>query len=171
VVLANIAQDLQVSPSTLKSYLEILERMYLIFIVRPYTTKLARLIQKPPKVYFFDNMDVIGDEGARFENLVATQLLKRLQFSEDHDGYRYSLNYIRDKEGREVDFAIVREGRVLQLIEVKWSDNEVSKSLRYYSERLEPQRARQIVGRLARPYTQGALHVEDVCHDLATPFW
>jgi predicted AAA+ superfamily ATPase len=60
VVLANIAQDLQVSPSTLKSYLEILERMYLIFIVRPYTTKLARLIQKPPKVYFFDNMDVIG---------------------------------------------------------------------------------------------------------------
>ncbi|HED13662.1 MAG TPA: hypothetical protein ENI62_08415 [Gammaproteobacteria bacterium] len=60
---------------------------------------------KAPKVYFFDVGDVIGEEGARFENLVAAALLKRLHFIEDHDGYRCELRYIRDKEGREVDFA------------------------------------------------------------------
>ena len=171
VVLANIAQDLQVSATTLKNYLEILEKMYLIFIVRPYTKNIGRAIQKPPKVYFYDNMDVIGDDGARFENLVATQLLKRLQFSEDYNGYRYGLHYIRDKEGREVDFAIVRESCIEQLIEVKWADNDVSSHLRYYAERLKPNRARQRVGHLPRPYAQGALQVEDVCHDLAQPFW
>jgi predicted AAA+ superfamily ATPase len=52
-------------------------------------------VLKPPKVYFFDNGDVLGDEGARFENLVATSLLKRLYFLEDRDGYRYELRYIR----------------------------------------------------------------------------
>jgi predicted AAA+ superfamily ATPase len=76
-------------------------------------------VLKPPKVYFFDNGDVLGDEGARFENLVATSLLKRLHFLEDRDGYRYELRYIRDKEGREVDFVIVKEGELEELIEAK----------------------------------------------------
>ena len=49
------------------------------------------------------NWEGIGDEGARFENLIATSLLKRLHFLEDRDGYRYELRYIRDKEGREVE--------------------------------------------------------------------
>lgn len=35
-----------------------------------YTGKLARAIRKPPKVFFYDNADVSGDDGARFENLV-----------------------------------------------------------------------------------------------------
>ena len=60
----------------------------------------------PKKMGQYDNADVIGDEGARFENLVATTLLKRINFFEDYEGFRYELCYIRDKEGREVDFAI-----------------------------------------------------------------
>jgi predicted AAA+ superfamily ATPase len=43
----------------------------------------------------------MGDEGSRFENLIATSLLKRLHYLEDRGGYRYELRYIRDKEGRE----------------------------------------------------------------------
>ena len=34
-------------------------------------------------MYIFDNAEVVGDPGARFENLVATHLLKRTQFLED----------------------------------------------------------------------------------------
>src|SRR5690606_4374188 len=37
VVLANIANDLQVAPATLKRWLEVLERMYLVFTVAPLT--------------------------------------------------------------------------------------------------------------------------------------
>jgi predicted AAA+ superfamily ATPase len=159
VILSNIAGELQISPKTAKSWLEAVERMYLAFAVRPFTTSLPRAIQKPPKVYFYDNGDVIGEEGAIFENLVAASLLKRIHFREDRDGYRYELRYIRDKEGREVDFAIVKEGRIEELVEVKLSDEKPSAALKYYAERLKPKRATQLVLRLKRPYDQGRLRV------------
>jgi len=160
VVLSNIAQDLQVAPKTVKHWLEILEKMYLIFTVRPFTKNLPRAIQKPPKVYFFDNADVIGDSGARFENLVATHLLKRIHFREDSEGYRYELHYLRDKEGREIDFVITKDGAIEELIEVKYSDEKVSQSLNYYSEKLRPLKSTQIVAKLKNRYTQGKINIE-----------
>ncbi len=159
VTLSNLAGDLEISPKTAKTWLEVLERMYLVFSVRPYTRSLPRAVLKPPKVYFFDNGDVIGDEGARFENLIATSLLKRLHFLEDRDGYRYELRYIRDKEGREVDFLIVKEGKIEELIEVKFSEDNISNSLRYYAERLNPPKATQIVANLRRPFDKGKIKV------------
>lgn len=161
ITISNMASDLQVSPKTAKSWLEVLERMYLVFSVRPYTKSLPRAVLKPPKVYFFDNGDVLGDEGARFENLVAASLLKRLHFLEDRDGYRYELRYIRDKEGREVDFAIIKEGRLIELIEAKHSDENISKHLLYYAERLKPEKAVQIVAKIRRPYDKGRIKVVD----------
>jgi len=159
VTLSNLAGDLEISPKTAKTWLEVLERMYLVFSVRPYIKSLPRAVLKPPKVYFFDNGDVIGDEGARFENLIATSLLKRLHFLEDRDGYRYELRYIRDKEGREVDFLIVKEGKIEELIEVKFSEDNISNSLRYYAERLNPPKATQIVANLRRPFDKGKIKV------------
>lgn len=161
ITISNMASDLQVSPKTAKSWLEVLERMYLVFSVRPYTKSLPRAVLKPPKVYFFDNGDVLGDEGARFENLVAASLLKRLHFLEDRDGYRYELRYIRDKEGREVDFAVIKEGRLIELIEAKHSDENISKHLLYYAKRLKPEKATQIVAKIRRPYDKGRIKVVD----------
>ncbi len=161
VTLSNLAEDLQISPKTAKAWLAVLERMYLVFSVLPYTRNLPRAVLKPPKVYFFDNGDVLGDEGARFENLVASTLLKRLHFLEDRDGYRYELRYIRDKEGREVDFVILKEGVLEELIEVKFSDENISKSLLYYTQRLKPAKATQLVARLRRPYDRDGVRVID----------
>jgi len=61
VVLSNMAQDLQISPKTAKHWLQLIERMYLAFAVYPLTGHIARAIQKPPKVYFYDNADVEND--------------------------------------------------------------------------------------------------------------
>lgn len=122
---------------------------------------MPRAVLKPPKVYFFDNGDIIGDEGARFENLVATSLLKRLHFLEDRDGYRYELRYIRDKERREVDFAIVKEGKLEELVEAKYSDENISKPLLYYAERLKPRKATQIVAKIKRPFDKDRVRVTD----------
>ncbi len=161
VRLSNIASDIQISPKTAKSWLEVLERMYLVFSVRPYTKSLPRAVLKPPKVYFFDNGDVLGDEGVRFENLVATSLLKRLHFLEDRDGYCYELRYIRDKEGREVDFAVIKDGHLEELIEAKYSDDSISRHLQYYAERLKPEKATQIVAKIRRPYDKGRIKIID----------
>lgn len=160
VVLSNIAQELQTTQQTLTRWLEIFERMYLVFCVRPYTKNLSRAVLKPPKVYFFDNADVIGEEGARFENLVASHLLKKIQFLEDRDGYRYELRYVRDKDGREVDFVILKEGKVIEIIEAKFADEKISRHLQYYAERLKPNKATQIVAKLKRSYSQNKLQVK-----------
>ncbi|RJQ51202.1 MAG: ATP-binding protein [Desulfobacteraceae bacterium] len=161
IIMSNFAADLQVSPKTIKAWLEVLERMYLVFSVRPYTRSIARAVLKPPKVFFFDNADVLSGEGERFENLVATSLLKRMHFLQDRDGHRYELRYIRDKEGREVDFVIVKDRVLEELIEVKYSDENISRNLLYYAEKLKPKRATQIVAELKRPYDRGRIRVTD----------
>jgi hypothetical protein len=159
IVVSNLAADLQVAPNTVKRWIEILERMYLIFVVKPYTEKLSRAISKPFKVYFYDNADVEGDEGAIFENLVATHLLKKIQFTEDSEGYRQQLFFIRDKEGREIDFAITKDKKLEFLIEAKLSEEGISKNLTYYSEKLNPMRSLQLVANLKREYKKNKLEV------------
>jgi predicted AAA+ superfamily ATPase len=99
--------------------------------------------------------------GGRFENLVATSLLKRLHFLENREGYHYDLHYIRDKEGREADFAVLKDGKLEELVEVKYSDDSISKSLFYYAERLKPERATQITAAIKRPYDKNRLRVTD----------
>ncbi|MDU9050435.1 MAG: ATP-binding protein [Candidatus Electrothrix sp. Rat3] len=171
LVLSNLAQDLQVAPQSVKAWLSVFERMYLLFTVRPYTRSLPRAVQKPPKVYFFDNQDVSGDAGARFENLVATHLLKRLHFEEDYDGRICQLHYIRDKEGREVDFAIVRDNVLEELIEVKYNDTSVSRHLKYYVDKLRPARATQLVATLDTPFDQDGIRVTGPLDYFANPPW
>lgn len=161
VVMSNLARDIQVTSKTIKNWVDILQRMYLIFVVKPYTHNLPRAILKPPKIYFYDNGDVLGDEGAIFENLVASSLLKRIQFLEDRDGYQYELRYIRDKEGREVDFVITKDNTIEELIEVKYKDDSLSKHLQYYANRLKPKKATQIVVKINRSYDKHNIRVTD----------
>lgn len=153
IVIANLARDLEISPKTAKSWLELSERMYISFTVMPYHRNLPRAIHKPPKVYFFDNADTINNHGDRLENLIATMLLKRLHFLEDYHGYQCQLHYIRDKEGREVDFITVVNDTIIDLIEVKSSETQPTTALRYYQDKLKPKRTIQIVGEYTdKPY-------------------
>lgn len=171
ITLANMAQDLQISPVTAKNWLALIERMYVAFPVYPLVKQIPRSIQKPPKVYFYDNGDVAEQDGTRLENLVATTLLKRLNFLEDYHGYKCSLHYIRDKDGREVDFVTVINNEICDLIEVKHADTNISTSLRYYSERLKPKRTVQIVGKLARSFHQEHILVTSPVDFFKDPPW
>ncbi len=155
----NLATDLQVSPATVSHWIEIFERMYLIFTVRPYSRNLPRSLVKPFKIYFYDNADVIGDESARFENLVATHLLKEMNFLQDSSGERWDLHYVRNKEGHEVDFVLVRDRTVVELIEAKWSDPKPSKSLLYFGEKIGVPKITQMVGTLKTSTTKNKLSI------------
>ncbi|NBW81988.1 DUF4143 domain-containing protein [bacterium] len=159
VVLGNLAADLQVAQKTLKSWLEVLERMYIVFTVYPYSTGIPRALQKPPKVFFYDTGDVDDDNGSRFENLVATHLLKRYQFLEDRDGFEYKLYYLRDKEKREVDFLFTKDNKPHLLVEAKWDSDEINPSLRYFANKLKPKHVVQVVGLLKRPFASEGVQV------------
>jgi uncharacterized protein len=154
----NLAQSLGVSPPTTKSWVELLEMLYLVFLLPPYSASLARSIRKDRRAYFFDcaaSYDETG--GARLENLVACCLLKFVQFRKDSAGESWSLHYLRDKEGREVDFVVTLNRRVHWLIEVKTSETEVGTGLRYYTQRLRPKESLQLVLRLDRPQEKGGV--------------
>lgn len=173
IVVSNLAEDLQVAPKTVKHWIEILERLYILFVVTPYTTKIPRAIQRPPRVYFYDNMDVNNPAdkllGARFENLVATHLLKRIHYLEDSGGDRYALHYIRDKDQREVDFVITKNKKVLEIIEVKYSDTKPSSSLVYYKEKLKAPRATQILYDCPTPFEHRGVRVTGVLDYFKNP--
>jgi len=147
---SSLAKDLEISPHTVKKWIEILERLFVIFVVTPYSKNIARAILKEPKIYFYDTGRVKADEGARFENLVACALFKRNQFLEDTQGMKMSLHYIKDHQQREVDFLTLRESRPEFMIEVKLSDSNLSETLVYYSARFTGVQPIQLVARMNR---------------------
>lgn len=120
----SLSRDLQVSSHTIKHWIGMLESLYILFVVTPYSRNIARSLLKQPKIYFYDTGFVKEDDGARFENAVACALLKRLHFLEDTAGEKCSLHYLRDKEKREVDFLTIRDGKPELLIETKLSRPE-----------------------------------------------
>ncbi len=115
----SIAEDLQIAPNTVRKYVEILESLCIIFLVRPFHANIARAVLKEPKAYFFDSGYVKGDEGLKLENTCAVCLLKHVQYLQDTAGQDLSLRYVRTRDGREVDFAICKEERITTLLEVK----------------------------------------------------
>jgi uncharacterized protein len=162
--LASIARDLGVSPVTLKKYLDILEALYIVFVVRPWHDNIARATLQTPKVYFYDTGLVEGDEGLRFENLVATALLKQVQWQHDVQGKEAGLHYIRTKDGAEVDFALSDKNQLTHLVECKLSDDKPHRALQRFSLEKAPVQAVQLVRHGRHSYTLGAVQIT-VAHE------
>jgi predicted AAA+ superfamily ATPase len=143
-----LREDLQVSHKTVSEWLKVLERLYAIFRLSPFGAPRIRAVKKEQKHYHFD-WSLVPSEPARFENLVASHLLKWVHFEQDARGRDLELRYFRDTDGREVDFVVVEGRRPLLLVEAKWSDAEPDKGLRYLKARFPEADAWQVsaVGR------------------------
>ena len=157
--LASMARDLAVSPVTLKKYLDILEALFIVFVVRPWHDNIARSVLQSPKVYFYDTGLVEGDEGLRFENLVATALLKHVQWQHDVRGKEAGLHYIRTKDGAEVDFALSEKNQLTQLVECKLSDEKPHRALQRFALEKAPVQAVQVVRNARHSYTLGEIQM------------
>ena len=146
--LASIARDLAVSPVTLRRYLDILQALFIVFVVPPWHRNIARALLQAPKVYFYDTGLVRGDEGLRFENAVAGMLLKHTHFLVDAQGQDASLHYVRTKDGAEVDFALAKDGALTHLIECKLSDCKPHRALNRFATEFAHVQAVQLVAHL-----------------------
>jgi len=146
----SLAEDLHIAPNTVKKYIRILESLYIIFLISPYHRNIARSIQKEAKLYFFDTGLVQEDEDQRFENTCAVCLLKHTFYLQDVKGRDVQLQYIRIKEGKEIDFVLIENQTPAQLIEVKLSDNRVSKTLIGFSKKLPQAQPVQLVHNLRK---------------------
>jgi predicted AAA+ superfamily ATPase len=139
-----LREDLGVAFDTAKGWLDTLARLYFLFELRPFAGKLARTLRREAKVYLFDPSE-IEEAGARFENVVALHLRKLVDAWNDRGHGDFALCYVRDKERREVDFLVTERRRPYLLLETKLSDDQPSPALRYFSERLRPAHAVQLV--------------------------
>jgi len=142
--LNGLREDLEVHHATVKHWIELLERVYYGFSIRPYSSKLSRMLKKEPKWYLWDWSE-IEDEGTRFENMVAGHLMKYVNYINDTGLGSLSLHYVRDKEKREVDFLVCKDRKPHILIECKLRDRNVHDGLIYYAGMLRPKRAIQLV--------------------------
>ncbi|MGA2974751.1 MAG: DUF4143 domain-containing protein [Spirochaetia bacterium] len=132
---ASLAEKVGVSVDSIRRWLAILESLYTVFIIRPWHKNIAKSLLKQPKLFLWD-WSLVTDAGSRLENFVASHLLKAVHFWTDTGPGTYDLFYLRDKEKREVDFCIVRDGKPWFLVEVKSSDTSLSKAFSYYHEQL-----------------------------------
>jgi predicted AAA+ superfamily ATPase len=132
----SLATDIEASPKTIKAWVELLCRNYYIFRVPPYHRRLQRALKKESKYYLWDWSEVPGD-GARFENLVASHLLKFCHHFQDVFGLAVELFYLRDLEKREADFLLTWEKTPWLIVECKLTAGGSLTALNYFADRLK----------------------------------
>ena len=132
--LKSLEEDLQVSQPTITKWVELLSLLYYCYQVAPFGSAKIRAVKKLQKIYMWD-WSQVQEDGFRFENLVAGHLLKYCHFIEDTEGYKMELNYLRDTDGREIDFVVLKNKKPLFAVECKTGDRELSKHIKYFQER------------------------------------
>ncbi len=122
-----LREDLEVAYTTVKRWLNYLCELYYFYSIKPYSKSLKRAVKKEPKAYLWDWSEVTS-EGPRFENMVASHLLKYCDYLTDTGVGKFELAYLKNTEGYEIDFIIVKNGKPLLPIEVKKSQESPSES-------------------------------------------
>ena len=131
---AHLAKRLEgCSPKTVQTWLEWLERLYIVFKVTPYSKNISRSLKKMPKYYFYNWALVKKNKGLRFENFIACSLLKENQLREDTKGEKRGLYYLRNKDKQEIDFLLTKDKKPVVLIEAKWSSDNLYPYFKVFS--------------------------------------
>ena len=138
-----LREDLHLAHKTVSKWLDIFERMYLIYRVPPFGAQGLRAVKKEQKHYHTNWADV-PDEGPRFENLIAGHLLKWVHFEQDFAGRNVELRYFRDVDRREIDFILLEDGRPIRAVECRLKNRGIARSLKYFKTRFPDAEAVQV---------------------------
>ena len=144
LVFGTLARETRVSVDTVRRWVAALCDFHLGFLIRPWYRNVVRSLRKEPKWYLRDWADV-EDAGARSETFVACHLLKAVEGWNDMGLGRFELGYLRDKDKREVDFVVVRDGAPWFLAEVKHRETRLSPALAHYQQQIGAPFAFQVV--------------------------
>jgi uncharacterized protein len=169
--LNSLREDLAQSHRTVSNWMDVLERVYAIYRVAPLGAPRIRAVKKSQKHYHFD-WSLLEDEGARFENLVASHMLKWVHWQNDAQGQDTELRYFRDIDGREVDFVVLERGRPVSFVACKLSDSPIGLGMRYLKLRYPEVDAWQVTARTTRDYiTREGVRVAPVLRLLERLKW
>ena len=124
----SLANDVGVSPVTVKRWISLLSASYIIFLLKPHERNFNKRLIKTPKLYFYDtgllcyllgirsaqDLEVHSQRGAIFETYIISEFYK----SAFNAGIEPPLYFWRDSQGNEIDL-IIEDGEKLFPIEIK----------------------------------------------------
>ena len=123
-----IADDAEIDQTTAKNWIHVLEALGIIFLLEPYSNNVLKRTVSTPKLYFYDSGIVCyltrwsspetamegAMSGALLENYTVAEIIKTYQ----NAGQEPFLYYYRDKDAREIDLILERDGKLFP-IEIK----------------------------------------------------
>ena len=123
-----IADDAEIDQTTAKNWLHVLEALGIIVLLEPYSNNVLKRTVSTPKLYFYDSGIVCyltrwsspetamegAMSGALLENYTVAEIIKTYQ----NAGQEPFLYYYRDKDAREIDLILERDGKLFP-IEIK----------------------------------------------------
>lgn len=117
--------DLEVSYDTVRRWMNYLKDLYYHFEIQPWSANIVRSIKKEKKIYLWDWSE-IKNPGVKFENMVASHLLKACHYWTDGGEGKFDLYYLKTKDKKEIDFLITKNGKPWIPIECKLRKTNVS---------------------------------------------
>jgi len=130
----NLSEDLEAHHATVKNWIQILDNVYFSFRISPFGAPKIRSVKKEQKLYLWD-WSGVEEMGFRFENMVASHLLKYCHFLEDSEGEKMELRYLRDTDKREIDFVVLKNKRAIFAVECKTGEKNISPHIEYFKNR------------------------------------
>jgi len=133
---AELASKLGIGARTVKRYIELFEQSFIIFTIKPYTSRKRDEIAKMPKVFFYDiglrnalinNFEPVenrGDAGQLFENFIVSEFLKY----NNYGNFGYNFNYWRTKGGSEVDLVLSKPNNDVIAVEIKSKPQRINQA-------------------------------------------
>ena len=136
-----LGNKLKIDRKTVSSYLDILEKSYVIVRVYPYFKNPRREIGKNYKIYFidlgirnaligdFNPISLRADTGALWENFLIIERMKKLANSQK----TVVSNFWRSYTGAEIDYIEKPLNSPLEAFEFKYTENKLSKGAYSFS--------------------------------------
>lgn len=140
----NLANEFQVARQTVDKYLDILEKMFVIFSLSSYSRNKSNELKKKRKYYFFDNglrnalinnfnpLESRSDVGALWENFCISEIMKRNLFENDFREYYFWRTY----DGAEIDLVQEKDEK-LNIWEFKWNAKKKTRFPKSFLEKYE----------------------------------
>jgi uncharacterized protein len=129
VSLHELATQLKVKAETVDSYIDLLEKSFVLFRLKSYATNERKEVTKMRKIYFYDigirnavidnfsPIELRNDVGALWENFVVMEIIKANAYAEKDRQYFFW----RSLQQQEVDF-IIKDEQTIAAYEMKWNN-------------------------------------------------
>lgn len=139
---ATLAEAAEISEPTAKRWLNVLQGLGIIYLLKPYENNELKRLVKTPKLYFCDTSlcaylsmwlspDTLRQgaaSGHYYENYVVMELVKNYAYSKS----KTNISYYRDDKAKEID-VFIEENNMIHPLEIKKSANPNTREVKKYS--------------------------------------